>query len=97
MTDIIYYASSGSTAIGGGVSVVNQSMWYQECPGAPLFALSGGLPYLQSAGMHEFSAFAASREFSGSNAQSGRFATTTAIIASIIALRGTTTKPIGNF
>lgn len=97
MTDMIYYADTAqgpaSKPTPTGLVVAQESMWYSECPGAPLFPLTGNLPYTSSAAATEYAAFSASKPTD----MAKRFATSAQAIANLIALRGTTTKPIGNF
>jgi len=97
MTDVIYYAqtSLGPNYTSGSISVIQESMWYQECPGAPLFPLSQNLAYHlpANAGGLEYQAFASTR----STTSAMRLACSPAQIGALIALRGTTTRPIGNF
>lgn len=101
MTDMIYYADSAAGPASGpiadgpnkGLVVVVESMWYAESVGAPLFALSGNKNYATVASATEYSAFAAGK----TPDQAKRLATSAQSIADLIALRGTTLKPIGNF
>lgn len=46
MTDLIYWANPdlGPRFDSGGVVVETNTLWYQQCPGAPLFALTGNQP-----------------------------------------------------
>jgi hypothetical protein len=93
MTDIVYYTVSG-TYNSGGISVVTGSMWYQECPGAPLFPLSNNTHYYNNVAMAtEYEAWSAHKAEVGAK----RHATTAANIGALIALRGQATQPIGNF
>jgi len=95
MTDLIYYADTvqGPRYSQGSITVELESMWYQECPGAPLYPLTAGLAYTATAAILEYGAFSATR----SALMAKRYATSAAQIAALIQLRGTTTKPIGNF
>lgn len=101
VTDMIYYADTAQgpaskaipTGPNVGLIVAQESTWYAECVGAPLFPLSGNLPYGKSAAVTEYTAFAAGKP----NDSAKRLAVPAQAIADIIALRGTTTKPIGNF
>lgn len=94
MTDMIYVALATSPEYNsGGIVVRHWSMWYQECPGAPLFPLSGGVSFSGSAMEIEYNAWRDSR--SGQSA--ARYQASPAAIAGLIALRGVATKPINNF
>jgi len=95
MTDLIYYADQtlGPRFVAGAVSVEVESMWYQECLGAPLYPLTGNAAYTSTAASLEYQAFAATR----TAVTAKRFAASAAAIGSLIQLRGTTTKPTGNF
>lgn len=103
-TDLIYYAASGNyttvastTASGavhpGGTAVVYRSMWYQECVGAPLFPLSNGVTYEGSPMAKEYVAFAGSR----TKTTGWACDCTAQELGKLIEMRGTTTRPIGNF
>jgi hypothetical protein len=96
MTDIIYYVDStlGPRFVGGGITVELESMWYQQCVGAPLFALTANRPYTATAAFSEYNAFLGAR---GGVANAGRYVISATKLASLISLRGTTPKPTGNF
>ncbi len=90
VTDIIYFASSGSPYTTNGVktpavTIVLNSMWYQERPGAPLFKITDNY-----VGSIEYSGFLGAR-FSVSNA--GRYVTTPTAIGQLIELRGESLQP----
>ena len=95
MTDLIYYADSAlGPRYASGTNVVElESMWYQECVGAPLYPLTAGLAYNATAAFYEYGAFMSTR----SAVQAKRYAMSAAQIGALIALRGKTTKPTGNF
>lgn len=100
VTDLIYYVTVNST----DGKIVKDSMYYQECVGAPLFPFTGGKPYnTGNAAIYEYQAFV-SRYGDipgiagiGDSSSAARFPMSGDGMQLLIALRGLTNKPIGNF
>ena len=92
-TTVASTTSDGSSHPGGTV-VRDKSMWFQECPGAPIFPLSGGIDYTTVSALDsEYRGWASSRATTAMYS----FLRTQAEVGALIQLRGLTTKPIGNF
>ncbi len=97
MTDLIYYATAGTTYTTNGVktpavAVAANSLWYQERPGAPLFRItdnynSSNMGYQ---GNLEYAGFAGARF---SNTLAARTPATPTDIGKLIELRGETLQP----
>jgi hypothetical protein len=98
-TDVFYWVGSGSPVTTQGTkspvtTVTQDSLWYQECIGAPLFKVSNTVLNSPNSATNlplEYQAFQGARN---NNANATRTVATTAQLAALIDLRGEATAPI---
>jgi hypothetical protein len=91
MTDFIYYCTSAST----DKKIALKAMFYQECIGAPLYPFTNYQAYDSGAFGSEYSAFKG--RYGKISDEAVRIEILGDDMQKLIALRGVTSKPIGNF